>query len=141
MDTRLAGAALGAVTGIRSTAGLTAIARGGKARFARGSLLLAAGEAIADKAIDLPARTEFAPLAARGILGAVAAGAFARKQGGGVVESAVVGAAAALATAWAATTLRRFMTKNYDVPDAAIGLAEDALVLAASAWVLRDGGR
>lgn len=139
MDTRLVGAALGAVTGIRSTAGLTTIARHGKSGFARGSLLLAAGEAIADKAIDLPARTELVPLAARGILGAVAAGTFAQRRGASVLESAAVGAAAALASAWVATNIRRYITTNYDVPDAAIGLAEDALVLAGSAWVLRDG--
>jgi ABC-type uncharacterized transport system permease subunit len=135
-DPRLAGAALGVITGVRSTAGLTTIAQSA-GRFSRSSLLAAAGEAIADKVIDLPARTEVAPLAGRGVLGAASAAVFARRHDGSIVEAATIGAAAALASAFVFTWLRRFITKNYDVPDAIIGLAEDAIVLAGSAWILR----
>ena len=135
-DPRLAGVALGVITGVRSTAGLTTIAQSAS-RFSRSTLLAAAGEAIADKVIDLPARTKVAPLAGRGVLGAASAAVFARRHGGSVVEAATIGAAAALASAFVFTRLRRFVTRNYDVPDAIMGLAEDAIVLAGSAWILR----
>lgn len=148
-DARVEGAVLGAITGVRSMAGITTIARltgGGRSArksnlrsgFSVGSAVLAAGELIADKVADLPARTEMAPLTARGVLGAVTAGVVAKRSGSSLVEAAVIGGATALLAAFVATRLRRVVTHRLGVPDAAVGLAEDALVVAGSAWVLGD---
>lgn len=146
-DTRLVAAALGAVTGIRSTAGMTALTHGGRGGrglerlFARGTELLASGELIADKAIALPARTETTPLLARAVLGGAAAGLFARRRGAGLVASVAIGAGTAVVSAFAATTLRRTITTRTRVPDAVVGLAEDAVVVAGSAWIINQSDR
>lgn len=145
-DTKLVAAALGAVTGVRSTAGMTALAHGATggdltARLlARGTELLASGEIIADKAIALPARTEPAPLVGRIVLGGLAAGLFARRRDNGIIVAAAIGAAAAACTTFAATRLRRWITSRSDFPDAAVGAIEDAVVVAGSAWIVREAG-
>jgi hypothetical protein len=141
---------IGAITGVRSMAGLATLAqmrspatsgarrpaRRSRSGFGLTTALFAAGEAVADKAIALPARTEAAPLIGRGVLGAVAAGFIAKQRGTNLVEAAVIGGATALLTAVVATGLRRVLTHALGVRDPAVGLAEDALVLAGSAWIL-----
>lgn len=145
-DARVVAAVVGAITGVRSTAGLAAVAHR-KARFgmaerliARGATLLASGESIADKAVDLPARTEPAPLLARAVLGGLAAGLFARRRTN-LVTAVALGSATAVVTAVAATRLRRTITENTGIPDAAVGVAEDLVVLAGSTWAVRAAAR
>lgn len=142
-DARLVAAALGAVTGVRGAAGMAALAHKDAGAslterlIARGSTLIASGEVLADKAADLPARTEPVPLIGRAVLGALAAGLFARKHRVGIAEAAALGAVAAVATAFAATRLRRLITERTDIPDAAVGVVEDVLVLAGSTWIVK----
>jgi uncharacterized membrane protein len=145
-----AAAVIGAITGLRSTAGLNVIAHGGgNGARARGPLspvaeLAALGEMIADKAIDLPARTEPAPFAVRIALGAVTAGVLSRRAGASAGLAAVVGSLTAAATTFAATRLRRSITRRSRTPDAVVGFWEDGLVLLGSAWLLarsRDAAR
>jgi uncharacterized membrane protein len=143
VDTRLVAAALGAVTGVRSTAGFTALAHAGTAPglITRITEFLASGELIADKAVNLPARTEPAPLIGRAVLGAAAAGFYAHRHRAGLPGAIAIGAAAAVATTFAATRLRRLITTRTAVPDALVGLAEDAIVLAASTWIVGAASR
>jgi uncharacterized membrane protein len=146
----LVAAAIGAVTGVRSTAAMTALTRGAstgplaRRLLARGSELLTSGEFVADKAADLPARTRPAPLIARVAIGGIAAGLFGRRRGVNAIGAAAIGALTAGAATFAATELRRTITSRTRIPDAAVGLAEDAIVLAGSAWIARsvtDGQR
>lgn len=143
VDTRLVAAALGAVTGVRSTAGFTALAHAGDTStiLARVTEFLASGELIADKAANLPARTEATPLIGRAVLGAAAAGFYAHRRGSGLLAAVAIGAASAIATTFAATRVRRLITTRTAVPDAVVGLAEDAIVLAASTWIVGAAAR
>jgi uncharacterized membrane protein len=91
---------------------------------------LSAAELAADKLPSIPRRTLPLPLAGRAASGAFVGQAAARR--GGLVP-ALVGAAAAVAAAFAAYHLRRLATDRLGVPNVVAGLAEDALALAAGA--------
>lgn len=146
----LAGAAaLGALTGVRSTAGLaaTAASRGVDGRAAgetaperwmaepavEDALKIAlAGEAVVDKLPGVPPRTDPLPLAGRALFGGVCGALLARRRGGHPLLAGLaglVGAGAAVGAALGATALRRRITER-GVPDLAVGLTEDAAVLA-----------
>lgn len=119
-------AALGAVTGARSMAGLAALMwrRGGMARVV--TTTLAAGEMIADKTPFVGNRTDPAPLAGRAILGGVIGVAIARERRQDAIVGGVLGAATALATAHLAFQTR----KRLPLSAVAGGLLEDSLVVA-----------
>ncbi|MDX1530449.1 MAG: hypothetical protein R3362_02890 [Rhodothermales bacterium] len=105
----------------------------GSGRVADALTLLAAGEMIADKLPAIPARTEAGPLTGRAMTGALSGAAVAGWRGGSVVGGAVVGAAAALGAAVGAYRLRR--AAGAYVPDPALALVEDAVVLAAGSRI------
>lgn len=146
-------AGLGAVTGIRSLAGLTLLAHRvsgtrqngasrGMRRLASPKVVgtataLAFGEALADKWADLPARTRPAPFLGRIALGALAAGLFASLRRERLIVPALLGATAAALAAATATNLRRTLTRRTRTPDAVIGMIEDAAVVAGSLWLAR----
>jgi uncharacterized membrane protein len=139
---------LGAVAGMRSMlplAAVSSVARrsGPSSSFnlpglldnpltANSLLALAAGELLGDKWSRAPDRISSAGLAARVATGAVAGAAVSPREqrwAGGVL-----GAAAALVGGYVSFTLRaRAMRRFGQVPT---GLAEDAVALAATLWIL-----
>ena len=118
--------ALAALTGIRSAAGITALAwtRGSHARHVMS--VAAAVEMIADKTSLVGNRTDPLPLAGRAVLGAVVGALVASEQGHGqVIAGSVVGAVAAIA----ATHLAYQARKRLPCSNVTGGLLEDGLVL------------
>jgi uncharacterized membrane protein len=112
LPTLLRAAALGAASGSRSTAGVTAVAlasrRGDPGRLASGlgstagtatSGVLALGELVADKLPFVPSRLAGPALGGRVVLGGTAAVAEARRDGHEPVLPALVGAASAVGAA------------------------------------------
>ena len=144
----LARAALfGAVTGMRSMMGTALISRHlAEGRNWHGSnaptnalsshsaanlmAVLSAGEVVADKLPGIPARTAPGPLIVRAALGALAGGAASAERRDNVAAGAIVGASAAVAAAFAAYYLRKWLTKELGLPDAAVAVAEDSLAFA-----------
>jgi uncharacterized membrane protein len=96
--------------------------------------LLAAGELVADKSPAIPARTAALPLAGRLVLGAAAAAGYAKRKR---LQAAAIGAAGALASAYACFHLRRFATNRLRIPNAVAGMVEDAAALGAGAMLMR----
>lgn len=94
---------------------------------------LAVGEMVADKTPGMPARTDPPALGGRIAMGALSGAAVAGWRGGTTVGAALVGAAAAAASTHLAYVLRRDAGRASGVPDPLLGLAEDALVVAAGA--------
>ncbi|MEV6848027.1 hypothetical protein [Actinoplanes sp. NPDC051411] len=119
---------LGAATGARSATPLAALASHGGNRWLSALATVAAGgELIADKLPGTPSRVKPAPLAARIVTGAVAAGLDARRRHRGVAGPALVGAAAAAAGSYAGAWWRAFAAhRGFAVPAA---LAEDGTAI------------
>ncbi len=121
--------AIGAVTGMRSMAGIAALslARAGITR--RIIPALALGEMILDKTPFVGDRVDALPLAGRASIGAFTGGVIARQHRDSVVLGGLLGAASAIAAAHLAYHAR----KGLSLPNAAGGLLEDAIVLAIAA--------
>jgi uncharacterized membrane protein len=96
----------------------------------------AGAEMLADKSEYMPDRTNPLPLIGRLVIGSMTAAAFAAKRRRPVLVPAVIGAAAAVAATFAAYHLRRYAKEEFQVPDRLLGLAEDALVIAATRMVM-----
>lgn len=129
----LRAAALGAASGSRSTAGVTAVAlvsrRGDRGRLASGfgstpgtatSGVLALGELVADKLPFVPSRLSTPALTGRVVLGGTAAVAEARRDGYDPLVPAIVGAASAVGSAVLLSRLRGVAADRFgsDVPGA-----------------------
>lgn len=140
--------ALGALTGLRSMAASALLSHeladardrqpaGALADLlatptaARALALLASGEMLADKTSFVGDRISPIPLAGRAIMGSLTAAAFAGSRRHAVLLPAVLGATAAIATAYAAYHARRLVAERFEVPDRILGLVEDAVVVAA----------
>ena len=138
-DRLLAAAGLGAATGLRSMTGLALASReltgrsAGDADALREWLAddtvsyvltgLAIAELVADKLPEVPDRVDPAPLAARGVVGAVV-GAMA----GGEdywAAGAAIGAAAAVASAWLGWAVRKEAGWATGLPDPVLAVLED----------------
>jgi uncharacterized membrane protein len=133
MNTLVRATLLGAATGARSATPLAALAaRGGNRWLKLITKVAAGGELIADKLPGTPSRVKPAPLTARIVTGALAAGWDARRHHRGVVVPALLGATAAGAASYAGAWWRAFAAdRGYATPAA---LAEDgAAILLASA--------
>jgi len=126
---------LGALTGMRSMAGVAALAaeRGGPIAGLVG--VLAGGEMIADKTSFVGNRTDAAPIAGRAVLGAVVGGIVAHEEDANVVLGALIGASTAVVVAHLAFHAR----KRLPLSNVAAGLAEDALVVALGSAVAQGG--
>lgn len=143
---------LGAVCGLRSMSGPAAVARAARdgrlplqgtrlsflasPRVATILTVLQAGEMLGDKTPFIPPRTGPGPL-----LGRAASGALVGAAVSGSLKppaGALVGAGAAVAAAFAGERLRGAITGNTPVPDLVVALAEDAIVLATAARLLRE---
>jgi uncharacterized membrane protein len=132
-----AAAALGAVTGLRSTAGPAALGlRGRWGRSGRIAALLAAtGEVTFDKLPAVPPRSDLPSLTGR-----ILSGAFTGREVGGA-SGAGAGAACALATAYGSQRLRALVGERTGLPDALIGALEDAVVIVVAAGATRAAPR
>ena len=147
---------LGAACGSRSMIGPTIVAHALRNR-ARGAKqparalahpraaailgMLSAGEAIGDKMPGIPARVSPPALGARIAAGALVGAAIAAVGDRRRLGSALVGGAAAAASAVLTYQVRRWLASRAGIPDRVIAVAEDAIVLriatAASAGVRR----
>ena len=148
-DLLLTAAAVGAISGLRSTAAPALLtyelagdavgpaASGLEAMLtskgvARGLTFVAGLEMVADKAPFTPDRTDPGPLIGRALLGSLTAAALAAHRRQPVALPALVGAAAAVGSAFAAFHLRRYAGERLNVPDRLLGLVEDAVVIGAA---------
>ncbi|MET0403850.1 MAG: DUF1990 family protein, partial [Cystobacter sp.] len=91
--------------------------------------VLATGELIADKTPWIPARVSPPALVGRALSGALSGAAMARSKEL-TAAHAVLGAAAAVASAITFYALRQFATRRLGVPNVVAGLAEDAVAAA-----------
>jgi uncharacterized membrane protein len=93
------------------------------------SVTVAAGaELVADKTARVGDRLRPGPLAARLVLGGLAAGLLAHAERGPVVPAAALGSAAALLAAKVGHDLRAWAAQK--VPDPVVAVAEDGLAIA-----------
>jgi len=118
--------ALGAMTGMRSMAGLATLARAYRGPARSMISLAAAGEMIADKTSMIGARTDPLPLAARAIIGAAVGARIAVEQ----EENGLLGALLGAATAVSAAYLAHLARTRLPVPRVAGGVLEDSMVIA-----------
>jgi uncharacterized membrane protein len=125
--------ALGAITGMRSTAGAATLAfeHGGAVANVFG--LLAAGEMIADKMPFIGDRIDPGPLAARALMGAAVGAAVAYEERDNLLIGGLIGAATAVAVAHLAFHARRRPPVSSPVG----GAIEDALVMGLAAGAAR----
>lgn len=139
----LAAAGLGAATGLRTMTGLAVASRelagepvgdGDRLRRWLGrdttSIVLSAlaiGELAVDKLPDVPDRVKPAPLAARGVIGALV-GAVAGGEDDWIA-GALLGGAAALAAAWIGFSVRKEAGWATGLPDPVVALGEDAVAV------------
>lgn len=94
-------------------------------------LAAAAAELIVDKLPFVPDRIRPVPLAARAASGALSGWALARERES-TVGLALTGAVAAVAVAYVAWGLRRFIASRSRIPDPLIGACEDLIAIAAA---------
>lgn len=103
--------------------------------------MLSAGEAIGDKLPGIPARVAAPALVGRIASGALVGAAIAAVGGRHRLRSALIGGAAAAASAVLTYNVRRWLGSRVGIPDRIIAVAEDAILLrvatAASAGVRR----
>lgn len=156
--TLLLAAGLGAISGIRSVSVVALLSRrqrlladdrlGRRIRsrlFADGRSLgsvlstkyadvataaMAAGEMAADKAAHMPPRTDLPSLIGRATFGALSGAVVAEIRSGNRASAALMGAVSAVGSAHLFYRLRKVVTETTTIPNWAVGLAEDVLVLA-----------
>lgn len=140
---------LGSITGMRSMSGLAFVSRhlSQHSRFGRrlgtvDKLLrskrvagvmsaMAASEMAADKMPVMPKRTQASALAGRAAFGALVGLAAADYRRGPKISAAIVGALSAVGSTFLFYHLRRWATDRTNMPDWAVALAEDAVVITA----------
>jgi uncharacterized membrane protein len=98
--------------------------------------VLAAGEMIADKLPIVPARVSAGPLIARVASGAISGAAVCAANKKRAEVGAVLGGLAAVVGAFGFYHLRRRAGLETGMPDAVLGLAEDAIVIGSGMAVL-----
>ena len=95
-------------------------------------------EVVADKLSFTPDRTSLVPLLARAASGGLTGAAICAAHKKDWMPGALVGAAAALAAAFAGFVLRRALTQNVGAPDLLVALAEDSLAIGLGVVALRN---
>ena len=98
----------------------------------------AAGELIADKLPQTPARTQAGGLGGRTLSGALCGAALSRSAGQGARTGAIVGALGAVVGSYGFYYLRRYLTHTQGLPDLPVALTEDALAAVGGAAVLDE---
>ena len=99
--------------------------------------VLAAAEMVADKLPSTPNRTAPPVLMGRLLSGALVGAAWYKSRRGSTVGGGVLGGLVAVAATFASYALRTGISKQADAPVALVGVAEDALVVASGAALLR----
>ncbi len=145
---------LGAITGLRSMAAIATLSRAaardeleglrdtslallGSRTVAILLTLFEVGELVGDKLPTTPSRTSPPPLIGRAACGAVVGAALFVSEGRRAATGALLGAAAAVAAAYAGERLRAQAGQLTGAPDAAIASVEDAVALLGSDWLVR----
>lgn len=100
-------------------------------RSATGLTALAAGEMVADKVLVVPRRTKLFPLTGRALSGALVGAVIAARRGGSQPMGALAGAVAAVGASHLAYRLRKGAAEGLGIPDFALALVEDAVVVSA----------
>ncbi len=145
---------LGATAGARSMAAPAALSRAvergdvgglegtpfaalGSPGVSRALRLLAIGEMFVDKLPVAAGRTSPPPLLGRAASGAFVGSALFVSGGRSAAAGGVLGAVSALVGAYAAERLRLWIAEKLGVPDPAVALLEDGIVLYGAARLLR----
>lgn len=100
--------------------------------------LLAAGELAADKLPEMPARIEPGPLLGRAASGALCGATVSHVEDEPEAAGALLGAATAVVSAFAAYYLRKELVKTLALPDPLIALFEDTTVLGGGLQLLSE---
>lgn len=90
----------------------------------------ALGEMAADKAPQMPSRTDALPLLGRALSGMAAGALLSQSARGRRMSLALTGGAAAVASTYLFYHLRQSAGRRFRVPDLVLGLSEDLLVFA-----------
>jgi uncharacterized membrane protein len=145
---------MGAITGLRSTAGPAALSRAasngridgledtpfaalGSPGISTALRIMELGELIADKLPMTPSRTSLFPLLGRAASGALVGAALFVSEKRRAEAGAVLGALSAATAAYAGESLRTWIGEKLGVPDLIVGLLEDGLVLLSGTLLLR----
>jgi uncharacterized membrane protein len=138
---------IGAATGLRSQSGIAAVIIGAQDRSLPSALsgrpartvvaVAALGELVVDKLPMTTSRLNPGPLAARIVLGGLAAGLFARGRRQSVVTAAALGAVSALVSAKFGHDTRVAVAKRLTDPVAAV--MEDLVTAALALGAVRRG--
>jgi uncharacterized membrane protein len=145
---------LGAIAGVRSMAAPAILSRSavdgrvgplentpfaalGSPRVSTALRALEIGELIVDKLPVLPGRTSPPPLLGRAASGALVGAALFASGGRRTVMGGALGAASAMAVAYAAERLRLQIIQRLGVPNVAAGLLEDGIVLFGGSRLMR----
>jgi uncharacterized membrane protein len=99
-------------------------------------LLLAAGELVADKLPNTPARTQPPGLIARILTGALSGAALGASIGLSALPGALLGASGGVLGAFAGYQWRTGLVRALKLPDYVIALAEDAIAIAAGLYIV-----
>jgi uncharacterized membrane protein len=146
---------LGAISGLRSLSGPALLSRAaakgnvslegtalsflGSPRLSKVLLVLALGEIlVGDKLPMTPSRTALPPLLGRAASGGLVGAALFASDGRRATSGAALGSSAAVAAAFAGENLRALIGEKIGLPDAAVALAEDAVVLLGGLQLLKD---
>ena len=137
--------ALGAISGLRAASGPAFVSRaasrgnmdlGGTPLASLGSPLLSKaltlaqlGELVGDKLPVAPSRTGWPPLVGRAVSGGLVGAAAFLSEGRHAATGAILGSSGALAAAFAGENLRTLVAEKSGLPDPALAVAEDAIVL------------
>ena len=100
--------------------------------------VLAAGELIGDKMPKAPDRTSGPGLIGRTVSGALVGAAVYKASGHMPVVGGVIGGLSALTSTFGCFFLRKAIGKRFNIPDAFLGVAEDALVIGAGIALCRN---
>jgi uncharacterized membrane protein len=145
---------MGAVAGLRSMAAPAALSRAaadgrvgslrdtpfallGSSKVSTLLTLFEVGELVGDKLPTLPSRTSPPPLIGRAASGALVSAALFASEGRRAATGGVLGAASAVAGAYAGERLRARIGQKTGVPDPAVALLEDAVALFGTYRLLR----
>jgi uncharacterized membrane protein len=145
---------LGAITGLRSTAGPAALSRAasnghvgslrdthfavlGSSKVSTLLTLFEVGELIGDKLPVTPSRTSSLPLLGRAASGALAGAALFASEGRRTVTGGVLGVVGAVASAYVGELLRMQIGHRTGLPDLVVALLEDGVVILGAHRLLR----
>ncbi len=145
---------MGAIAGLRTMAAPATLSRAvsdgriegleetpfsilGSPRVSTALRIMEFGELIVDKLPATPSRTSPPPLLGRMASGALVGAALFASEDRGQAVGSILGAVAALASAYAGESLRVQTAQRLGVPDPLVALLEDGLVLLAGARLLR----